>query len=209
MLRFITTIPHPIIQSRNRFCCFDPVSDIIGWIFLCWVLLNGRWRRIHRSHHFRSAELYTIDCFPPNVTNIFLPLICFCHPRYPIYLLSSSYAAYSIISHISFFLSHHLSSISLMFLSWSPRISTAISSVILVHHPFHISCLLPMPSSTCVSSDILIRRRLRHPASMPTPSLSSYISSGSLLPMSPPSCVSTTAVLPSCAPDPSWHPITC
>ena len=64
-----------------------------------------------------------------------------------------------------------------------------------------------MYSSTCVSPDVLVRRCIHHPASMPPPSLLLYVFAASLLSLFPSSCVSAAVARHYCTPTPYLPPV--
>ena len=96
---------------------------------------------------------------------------------------SMSHIYYSIIMRC---LPHHLTSIFLplasrlsgtspLLISQSPRISAAVSAVVLIYHPYHLSYLLNLYLSTWVSPEILIYRCIHHPASLLGKSLQQHM----------------------------------
>ena len=107
-------------------------------------------------------------------------------------------------SHISFVVSivsplYHISAATVsaalrLRLASPPRVSAAVSAVILVRRPCHLACLLPLYLSTLFYKYLFICRRLHHPASLPPPYLLSYISAVSLLLLSPSPRISAAAV---------------
>ena len=98
--RYAATVVRPISQSRYHFRFWDPSSDILYGTLICWYLLCGRWRRIHKNCHCHSSEWDTIKTFLPNVTYRVLPPIYYQHPHRPAYLMPSSSVAKPIIQYI-------------------------------------------------------------------------------------------------------------
>ena len=94
-------------------------------------------------------------------------VLILCRPYHPAYLL--------------LYPSSHLYATSMLLLSQYQHVSTAVSTAILVCRPCLIVFLLPLYLSILFSPDFFIYRRLHHHASLPPPSLLSYISSVSLL----------------------------
>ena len=70
---------------------------------------------------------------------------------------------------------------------------------ILIYRPCNQVCMIPLSSSTCINPDVLICLCLHHAASLPRSFVLFYISTVSLLFLSPLSQISAAVTLPSCA----------
>ena len=119
-----------------------------------------------------SSEWDTIKYLLKNVNDIFLLCIYCCRPHRTANSLNLSSYANTIIPNIYIFKPlSQLFATSMLILYQSNHVSFSVSSVILIHNPFHLICLIPLSLSTCAPPSIIIRLRLHHTTSIPSPYL--------------------------------------
>ena len=188
-------------RSRHRLRFRYPVSNTMVGTLLCFpLLLCGKRRRRNQIRHFRYAEWDTVNVLPPIMPDLVQPRLYFRLPRHPAYLISYLSSIALIIPHLIFF-PHRLA---LLLLSWPTHVSTAISTAVLIHRLCHLTCLILLPSSTCVLPPTFIIRCPSHTIlylCLPS-SLLFYISAciSDVCCSSSRSRVSAAGALPSCAP---------